>query len=222
MSLLVIDFTFLEGRDGELVIKELAAVDSHSNRVSSYVFKRPYGWEEVPSFNARMNQAIDHGYNWNDDDILYPELETVLHREASPAVAIYCFRPRKTHFMSGLIDRTVIDISQLGCPPLADISLPGISCTFACRNKSRHVCALRTAYSLAQWLNFYIFSLQYAKCPTQVCISLMFSRWQGCFVVHSSSTSNRKKHVSIYLNEYLKPQVKIATSSGYVVLNNIQ
>jgi hypothetical protein len=33
MPFLVIDFTFLEGRDGELVIKELAAVDYHSNRV---------------------------------------------------------------------------------------------------------------------------------------------------------------------------------------------
>jgi len=52
MSLLVIDFTFLEGRDGELVVKELAVVDSHSNRVSSYVFKRPYSWEDVPALNA--------------------------------------------------------------------------------------------------------------------------------------------------------------------------
>jgi hypothetical protein len=41
ISLLVIDFTFFEGRDGELVVKELAVIDSHSNRVSSYVFKRP-------------------------------------------------------------------------------------------------------------------------------------------------------------------------------------
>jgi hypothetical protein len=55
MSLSVIDFTYLEGRDGDTVVKELAAVDSHSNRVSSYVFKRPYGWEEIPMFNARMN-----------------------------------------------------------------------------------------------------------------------------------------------------------------------
>jgi len=35
MSLLVIDFTFLERRDGEVVVKELTAVDSHSNMVSS-------------------------------------------------------------------------------------------------------------------------------------------------------------------------------------------
>ena len=167
MSLLVIDFTFLEGRDGDLVVKELAAVDSHSDRVSSYVFKRPYSWEEVPLFNAQISQAIDQGCSWNDGDILYSELETVLHREASLAVAIYCFGPQKTQFISGLIDHTVIDITQLGCPPLADIILPGISCTFACHNKSRHVCALRTANSLAQWLHFYILILQYGKCPTQ-------------------------------------------------------
>ena len=167
MSLIVIDFTFLEGRDNEIVVKELAVADSHNNRVSSYVFKRPYGWEEVSMFNARMNQAIGHGCNWNDGDVPYSELETVLHREVSSAVAIYCFGPQKTNFISGLIDRTVIDITQLGCPELADISLPAITCTFACHNKSKHVCALRTAYSLAQWLNYYMLSLQYAKCPPQ-------------------------------------------------------
>jgi hypothetical protein len=63
MSLLVIDFTILEGRDNEIVVKELAAADSHSNRVSSYVFKRRYGWKEVPMFNAIINQAIGYGCN---------------------------------------------------------------------------------------------------------------------------------------------------------------
>ena len=80
MSLLVIDFTYLEGRDAELLVKELTTVDSHRNRVSSYIFKKPYGWEEVPMFNARINEAIDHGCNWNDGDMLYSELETVTSR----------------------------------------------------------------------------------------------------------------------------------------------
>jgi len=131
---------------------------------SRHMSKRPYGWEEVPMFNARMNRAIGHGCNWNNVDVPYSELETVLHREVSSAVAIYCFGPQKTNFISGLIDRAVIDITQLGCPELADISLPAITCTFAC-HKSKHVCALRTACSLAQWLKYYIRSLQYAKCP---------------------------------------------------------
>ena len=54
----------------------------------------------------------------------------MLHREASSAVAIYCFGPLKTQFISGLLDRRVIDIIQLGCPEIADISLASISCTF--------------------------------------------------------------------------------------------
>ena len=53
----------------------------------------------------------------------------LLHREASSAVAIYCFGSLKTQFISGLLERTVIDIMQLGCPELADISLANISCT---------------------------------------------------------------------------------------------
>jgi len=165
MSLLLIDFTFLEGRDGELVDKELAVFDSHRNRVSSYAFKRPYSWEEVSSLNARINQAIDHGCNWNDGDVLYSELETVLQREASCAIAFYCFGPRNTQFIIGLMERTVIDITQLGCPPLADISLQGISCTFACQKV--HTCLCFADSLLAEWLNLHILNLQYAKCPTQ-------------------------------------------------------
>jgi len=90
----------------------------------------------------------------------------VVNREASSAVAIYCLGSQKTQFISGLIERNVIDITQLGCPPLTDIILPAISCTFTCR-KSKHVCALRTAYTLAQGLNFHILTLQFAKCPPQ-------------------------------------------------------
>jgi hypothetical protein len=150
MSLIVIHFTFLKRRDNEIVVQELAVADSRSNRVLSYVFKRSYGWEEIPMLNARINQAIRRGCNCNNGDVPYSELENVLHREVSSAVAIYCFGPQKTNYIRGLNDRTVINITQLGCPELADISLAAISCTFACHNKSKLVFALRTDYSLAQ------------------------------------------------------------------------
>ena len=115
MSLLVNDFTFLEGRDGELVVKESPTVTG-----SRQAFKRPYCWEEVPAFNARMNQAIDHECNWNEGDILYSELETGLHPEASSAVKIYCFGPQKTQFISCIMVCTITDNTQLGYLPLAD------------------------------------------------------------------------------------------------------
>ena len=95
MSLLAIDFTYLEGKDGELVVKELPTVDSHSDRVSSNVFKRPYSWEDLSLFNVRLNEAIVHGCNRDDGYAPYADLKNLVHCEASSAVALYCFGPLK-------------------------------------------------------------------------------------------------------------------------------
>jgi len=100
MALTVIDVTRLEGRDGELVVKELAVAGFQSNRVSTYVFKKLYSWEEMSRFNAWMNCALDHGCNWNVVDTLYFEFESIVNRAASSAVAIYCFGPQKSEFIS--------------------------------------------------------------------------------------------------------------------------
>ncbi len=127
----------------------------------SYTFKRSYSWDEVPMFNARINQAIDHGCNLNDGEILYSVLGIVLQREASSAVAICCFGPQKSAFISNLTDRTVIDVTQLRCP-----QFPTISCTFAC-HKSKQACALQSFYSIAQCLHSHILCLQYTRCLLQ-------------------------------------------------------
>jgi len=59
-----------------------------------------------------MNQANDNGSNWYDGNVLYSELGTLLHREASSAVAIYYFVSQKIQVISGLMDCSVIDITQ--------------------------------------------------------------------------------------------------------------
>jgi hypothetical protein len=46
-------------------------------------------------FTAKLNSAITHSINWNDGDVQYSELQTVLHRELSSAVAIHCFGYKK-------------------------------------------------------------------------------------------------------------------------------
>ena len=64
--------------------------------VASNLFKKPYVLVDVRVFIARINETIDHVCNWNDGDVLYSELATVVHREALSAVAIYCFGTEKT------------------------------------------------------------------------------------------------------------------------------
>jgi hypothetical protein len=121
----------------------------------------------VPGFNARMNCAIDHGYNWNDVDILYSALESIVNRATPSAVAIYGFGPQKSEFISNVIDRTDIEISQPGCPQLQQLLFPVVTCTFPRHYKFKYFCAMRTAYALARWLHFHILSIQCAGCPTQ-------------------------------------------------------
>ena len=90
----------------------LATVDSHNDRVSSYVFKRPYSWEVLSLFNVRLNEAIEYGCNWNDGFVPYSDLENVVHCEASSAVTIYCLGHLKTEFISTLINlRLLISLS---------------------------------------------------------------------------------------------------------------
>ena len=117
-------------------------------------------------FNARINEAMEHGSNWNKGDVLCCGLETVVHRDASSAVAIHGFGPKKTQFISRIIERTFVDITKVGCPPLTIICLPTISCTFP-YHKSKHISALRTTCSLVQMLNFHFLTQQYKKCPPQ-------------------------------------------------------
>jgi hypothetical protein len=107
-----------------------------------------------------MNQAIDHGFNLNDGDVVYSELET------ATSWGIICRCSLLLRASENTIHYWSYRLKLLKwCPLLADISLPGIRCTFACQNKSIQVCALRRSNSLAQWPKFYILSLQNAECP---------------------------------------------------------
>jgi hypothetical protein len=106
MSFIAIEFIFLEERDNDLEDKEPAVAESCSHKVT-YIFKRPYIWEQVPMFNAKINDAINHGCNWNDGDVLYSELESLLHCEISSAVSIYCFGYKKQTLL------TVLSTGQL-------------------------------------------------------------------------------------------------------------
>ena len=153
----------------------METVDSHNNRVSSYVFKGPYSSEYLSLFNVRLNETIDHGCNWKDGFVPCLFLENVVHCEASSAVTIYCFRSLKTKFISNLINLRL------------SISLSWDARN--CRHKSichqLHICMsqhVKTCLCVTDCL----FSCSMAtllhcqsavcKLSCSICISLMFSR----------------------------------------------
>jgi hypothetical protein len=130
MSLLVTDFTCLDGRDGELVIKKLAAVESHSNRATFYVFMTPTAGRKYQCLSLELIKLLTAGvigimaiYRIQSWKLSYIARYHLLF-------AIYCFRPQKMTFINNLFDCIFIHITQLGCPQHPDMCLPTISCTF--------------------------------------------------------------------------------------------
>ena len=85
------------------MVKDLAAVDFQSNRFSSYVFKRPYGWEEAQIFNARMNEAIDHVCNWNDGDYYIQSCKPWYIARHHPLLQSIASDLRKHNFSEGVL-----------------------------------------------------------------------------------------------------------------------
>ena len=56
---------------------------------------------------------------------------------------------------------------------------------------------------------------------SSTCISLMYSRWmRGRYLTYVHQWA--AKYVSIYLNDNLKPELKLATFHGHAVLNEMQ
>jgi hypothetical protein len=119
MSLIVVGFKYLLGRNSELVIKDLTFANSSSDRVSSHKFKSPYDLEELPMSIRRFNTLLDR--NWDDGDIPYSELEIVLRRETFLAHEIYSFGGQKSEFVSRFIRR-----------PVTDYGLIYLLCKFTC------------------------------------------------------------------------------------------
>lgn len=88
--------------------------------------------------DEKLTTQVKHcGYHGNDGDILYSELESILNRDASSSLAMYCFEPQKSQFISNLIDRSY-RLSQLWCPQLAELAFPVVTCTFPSHNKSNY------------------------------------------------------------------------------------
>ena len=164
MLLIVIDFTFLEKQDNEIAVKKLEVADSHSNKISSYVLIEDTNGKKYLCLTLGSIKLLTTGVTGMLAMFHIQSWKLCYIAKYHLLLQFIALNLRKQTLLA-VSSTAVIDITLLGCPELAD-SLPAIGCTFAC-HKSKHVCALLTAYSLAQLLNYYFLSLQYTKCPPQ-------------------------------------------------------
>ena len=77
----LIDFEFLRGRQGEIVVKELSV--EARNMIDSFRFKSLY--------SMTSHGSDENGLNWEDGHLAYHDLYTVLSEAVAGFAHLYCY-----------------------------------------------------------------------------------------------------------------------------------
>lgn len=160
---LCIDYVSFEGP--EPIIKELAVVSvGGRKRASHFVFAPPNAFSALDANTKREFQrqtTTEHGICWEEGNIGYDRVASVLRRACCRATALYAHGSAKCRVLSNLLGRSVIDLSgEFTCPPVDKMALCGVECLLPCHAVPMMHCAMRSASVYALWLEYYDLALQ--------------------------------------------------------------
>jgi hypothetical protein len=160
--MLVIELSCLWGRNGEMVIKEMALIGhtfksgcNHSTFI--YMFKPPYPESELPKQVKITNNWVTnrmHNISWQDGTEEYSELSNILgfclkHHDTSK---IYTKGLEKSILLTQLLGKPVINLDDLACPKATRLRLPRMRWTGCAFSHSIVQCALYSCNQYVQWL----------------------------------------------------------------------
>src|SRR5437868_8799489 len=120
----IVDVECFYGKDGELVIKELAIVNPVTNQTQSYIFNSPYEWETIPEKFKGTNRWLTrnfHRMQWEEGHIPYAKLPQILIWDTM-GCNIYAKGLEKVKMLATIVGREVLNLEKYGCPKLKDIN----------------------------------------------------------------------------------------------------
>jgi len=154
MELVVIDFEYLKGRKNEMVVKEAAVAGG--NVSESFSFEHPY--------YMAPHGSVESGLNWDDGNIPYKKLATVLKEVVANFAHVYSKGQAKCSFLTALLQRTVLDLEEFKCPPVKDLKSI-YTCTLPCHRQTKFSCAAKSAHVFYGWLLHHLQNKAYVTCP---------------------------------------------------------
>ena len=156
----IIQFTAFDQGDGDtqdLVIKELALVDPDQNTAQSWIFRPPFAFTDLPTALKYTNEYITKhniGLHWDDGDLVYIDLKTVLVTYTQASSVLYTFGPTRQQLLQRLLGRPVINLEDLQCPKYTDLCFPATSCAHPLHQFDKYRCALKEAKVYGQYLKY--------------------------------------------------------------------
>ena len=74
-----------------------------------------------PPYYMAPHGSVENWLNWDDRNIAYQKLSTVLKEAVAPFAHVYSFGPSKCSFLTALLQRTVLDLEEFKCPPAKEL-----------------------------------------------------------------------------------------------------
>ena len=166
----VIHFSGFVGDNDIIIVKELAIVHPFIDSSQSWLFKPPYPLSNLSKAACHNNLELTNhifGYDWQDGDVEYKELKTILSTYTASSVSLYTYGAARQTFLQDILQRSIIDLEEdLQCPKFSKLAFPARSCAFPLHKYFNFRCALRESWLYGQFLKYQELA-SYVLCETK-------------------------------------------------------
>lgn len=155
MGGVVLDFEGFQFYKNRFIIKELAVFDLNREHLRRWTFQPPFSFLNLNKHERRQyfwTKNNTHGYEWYYGELPYIELYFIFEELFQKYENIYIKGVEKTKFVQYFTSRKCINLENLGCPKITELSHFTVNCNFKHSNRSH--CALIKAESFGRFLKY--------------------------------------------------------------------
>lgn len=154
MPIIILDIECIENN----IIKELGVYKD--GKIKGYSFLCPKKFKATKQ-SLWLSRNL-HGINWKSGNLPYTELKSILNQLKTPETEFFAKGLEKCKILSNLLQQSVDDLEELGCPKVQflvfrnnDGTFDEICNSYPCRHSKSLHCAQRKAFAYGQWTEKY-------------------------------------------------------------------
>jgi hypothetical protein len=150
-----VDIEGLKDRQNKMLIKELAICKADGS-FGSWILSAPYPFSYLPFQIRKQNKWITrnlHSIDWNDGLMPYRKMPQIFDTYIGKGMLVYVKGKEKGKLLEKkLPGRFVLDLEDIGCPPVDKISCSSFTTTIRCLHQHKNNrCALYKCHHYMDW-----------------------------------------------------------------------
>ena len=148
----VISLHEFRANTNNIIVKECSIATVDGKGIYHWVVKSPFDFTELNRARRRDAHHVTqfvHGLKWEDGEVEYRDWKMSLLNFTDKASTIYAKGTGITKLLSQLTGTSVINLEDMGCPSLKDLTGPPLKCLHhTINNQSDVTCTLKNVISV--------------------------------------------------------------------------